>query len=234
MGITQVAPKLNLGMRMIPIQPGEFVFQGVHGVRQNGFKIAQTPCTNEQFYKILKTMPSELSNIVIKPEKRLEDSMYLATVHSEAEKCPMVLLSWREWYEVAQLIGKRLPTELEWERAAAFTDGRPYPWGHIFDHEKAVFLSPGVKAVNKYASASPEGIYGLSGNVREITSSYHGIIDFSYPCIPKFPGNGRFFVTRGGSFGDASIVYLRNDFRNSLDPETPYVNVGCRFAQDLL
>jgi formylglycine-generating enzyme required for sulfatase activity len=232
MVITQVAPKLNLGMRMIPIQPGEFIFQGVHGVRHNGFKIAQTPFTNEQFQKLHKYMPMELKRIVNDPQKRLDGSLKVAADPSEAEKCPMVLLSWDEFSDIAKLIGKRLLTELEWERAASYIDGRDFSWGCAFDPKKAVHNYSGTKAVKKYSAPSPEGVYDLTGNVREVTNSFYGSINFSYSKCPTFPAKGALCVVRGGSFGELSVDYLKSYFRNSIELDSGEVNIGCRFAED--
>jgi formylglycine-generating enzyme required for sulfatase activity len=79
-----------------------------------------------------------------------------------------------------RFVAKRLPTELEWEKAARGPDGRRFPWGAVADCERANYgvwagegpcggRHPGrPEPVGRYPSgASPYGALDLAGNVWE-------------------------------------------------------------------
>ncbi|GAB4454472.1 MAG: hypothetical protein Kow0070_00990 [Anaerolineales bacterium] len=110
------------------------------------------------------------------------------TVQSGYENHPMTMVTWFGAWGYCQYYGWRLPSELEWEKAARGTDGRPFPWGWEIQRENANFYSSrdpfedmssfgsrttpvgfyngstydGYQTLN---SASPYGLYDMAGNV---------------------------------------------------------------------
>ncbi len=118
------------------------------------------------------------------------------------EDMPVTGISWSEAGSYAQAVGKRLPTEAEWEKAARGEDGREYPWGMDFDKELCNTAEADVdevKSVNAYmGNASPYGCINMAGNVYEWTSDWYA----------AYPGNtdvtkdyGQVYrVLRGGSY----------------------------------
>jgi sulfatase modifying factor 1 len=140
-----------------------------------------------------------------------------------AESLPINCIDWFEAEAFCIWDGGRLPTEAEWNYAAAGgTQQRVYPWGSAApDCSYANFgaTSSGIGfcvapngGLNRVGSESPkgDGLYGqadLAGNVTEWVQD--GVSSYTTPCnncsnLTNFP----FRVLRGGSFSDDASSLL--------------------------
>ncbi len=94
---------------------------------------------------------------------------------------PVVLISYEdalayiEWRSHQDGLSYRLPTALEWEKAARGTDGRYFPWGSEWRDDGTNWSKNGpmgTSAVAAYPlSRSAYGIEDMAGNVFEYTST---------------------------------------------------------------
>jgi formylglycine-generating enzyme required for sulfatase activity len=90
---------------------------------------------------------------------------------SDLDEHPVVNVSHRDAAAYAEWAGKRLPSELEWEKAARGPKGYIFPWGDQRTPAKCNVRESGVghtTPVGLYRSgASPYGVFDMSGNVWE-------------------------------------------------------------------
>ena len=175
-----------------------------------------------------------------------EDGQWAQRVYADVEPLPphaaVMHVNWYEADAWCRWAGRRLPTEAEWEQAAATSPDdargasgkRAYPWGDQFpDVARANLygICNAVAPVSAFAAGdSAWGCRQLMGNVWEWTADWFR----PYPGFERDPYQeysepwfGNHKVLRGGCFATSAIL-LRNTWRNFYMPDRRDVFAGFR------
>ncbi len=220
------------GMELVYIPAGEFQMgcdpahngwiycqpeaKPLHAVTLDAYWIDKTEVTNAQY---------ALCEAAGACDPPLEYSSYERGSYYKNEdysEYPVIHVNWQNASDYCTWVGRDLPTESQWEKAAHGETPRTFPWGdepptcnrvNAFLND---FCKGDTTAVGSYpGGASPFGILDMAGNVREwvkdwYSQSYYSSTDsFINPAGPDLIGNK---VVRGGDFfyHDSEMVWTQN------------------------
>jgi formylglycine-generating enzyme required for sulfatase activity len=145
-----------------------------------------------------------------KPPPGKEDHPVVLVAHADAR-------AYAAWLSENTGLAWRLPSELEWEKAARGTEGRRFPWGDEFDPARLNSWDRGPFATMPVASfpegASPFGLMDAAGQVFEWTATASG--------------QGRYLV-KGGSWDDKGCGICRPAARHGRPEGIKHILIGFR------
>ncbi|MBI3211278.1 MAG: formylglycine-generating enzyme family protein [Simkania negevensis] len=234
---------------MVVIKGGEF-FRGSneggrderprHTVVLSGFALDIHPVTNEQFVRFLEVMGGEKDannqDIIQLKESRIKRHAGKLTIESGYAKHPVIGVTWYGAVAYAKWIGKRLPTEAEWEVASY--GGRAdeiYPTGNKIERSQANFFSADTTAVKSYPP-NGYGLYDMAGNVYQWCQDWYDPnyyqVSMQEPENPPGPLQGVYRVLRGGCWKSLQED-LRCSHRNRNNPRIVNRTYGFRCAADV-
>ncbi|OGN59815.1 MAG: serine/threonine protein kinase [Chlamydiae bacterium RIFCSPHIGHO2_12_FULL_27_8] len=211
-----------------------------HKVNINNFALDIHPVTNEQFVRFLQFMGGEKdsnnNDIIRLRNSRIKRTGGKLIIESGYAKHPVVSVSWYGAVAYAKWIGKRLPTEAEWEVAAqGGIESAEYPTGINIDHTQANFFNSDTTSVMSYPP-NGYGLYDVVGNVYEWCEDWYAYnyydTSLQEPEDPKGPPQGVYRVLRGGCWKSLKED-MRCSHRHRNNPGTVNSTYGFRCAADV-
>ena len=205
--------------------------------KTKAYSIATTPITNGQYFEFIKDTGYIAPDIdeqtwksyrLVHPYKSTRRFAWINGKPPQGrEDHPVVLISHNDAEAYATwLSGKtghswRLPTEVEWEKAARGEDGERFPWGDKFDPTKLNSHDNGLydtAPVGIYANgASPFGLLDAAGQVFEWTATM---------------SNNKRAIVKGGSWDDKGCGVCRPAARHSRPLNLKHILIGFRLVRE--
>jgi formylglycine-generating enzyme required for sulfatase activity len=247
---------------LVEIPAGEFAMgsdegrsneRPVHLVYIDRFFIDRTEVTNAEFSEFLNDQGNQVEGgetwlDIDDPDSLIIERNGIFQPRTGFANHPVIEVTWYgaraycEWRGRDQPGMVRLPTEAEWEKAAAWDEGTSmhhvYPWGDDWFQESVnadtpiitvTETAPHTMAIGSFPSgASPYGVLDMSGNVWEWVADWYGLAYYAESVgeNPAGPSDGADKVVRGGSWRSPP-AFARTSVREHNAPDYTF-DIGIR------
>jgi len=175
-----------------------------HKVSLSAYRVCDHLATNREYSLFVKARPGWSKD---RADPELRDESYLFDWTGDQfpegkDDYPVAFVSQPAAEAFAAWLGKRLPTEAEWEYAArGGLVGKKYPNGDQMNDKLANLAKQykGTTPVRKF-EANGYGLYDMAGNLFEWTSDWYGPYSAGDALDPSGSAKGEYKVVRGGSW----------------------------------
>jgi formylglycine-generating enzyme required for sulfatase activity len=217
------------GRFLMGSEAGEADEQPIHPIELDAFYIDKYEVTVSRYARFLHAQAPEQPFL-----------WKQATQGAQGQK-PVIGVDWFDAKEYCEWVGRRLPTEAEWERAARGDDQRTYPWGN--DPPATVHVVAGLKKWTGYDTlgavgshprgGSSYGVEDLAGNAWEWIADRYD--EHYYTASPEYnpqgPNQGPLRVLRGGAWNNDAAT-IRSANRAAYAPSARRNDFGFRCAMN--
>ena len=234
------------GSILLLIPGGKFLAGGsAFEVELSAFYAGLTTVTNAQYVRFLNEVRPDKTDM----EKwiELDRNCFVRAkfsggyeAYGDKEKHPVVQVSWYGAQAYCKWAGGRLPSELEWEKASRFTDGKTYPWGKEWNqslcrNDKNHGTETTSQVFGYPKGVSPWGLYQMSGNVWEWCQDWYDESAYERYKVGNLrtPAGGQYRVLRGGSWDDYCEEGFRCAYRLKRGPTYRFGCYGFRLFRSL-
>ncbi len=202
--IDETMKSIPAGSFIMGAETGPDAEKPPHKVSLSAYRVCDHLVTNREYSLFVRARP-EWSKDRADPE--LRDEAYLSDWTGDRfpegkDEHPVAFVSQPAAAAFAAWLGKRLPTEAEWECAArGGLVGKKYPNGDQMNDKLANLAKQykGTTPVRQF-EANGYGLYDMAGNLFEWTSDWYGPYSAGDALDPSGSAEGEYKVVRGGSW----------------------------------
>lgn len=219
--------RVDAEARLVLVPAGSFIYQKDEERKLPAFYIDKYEVTNAEYGVFLDYIKKTGDHSFCHPDEpknKDHTPKDWGKERTDQPNCPVTGVDWFDAYAYARFVGKRLPTEEEWERAARGTSGRSFPWGSSKDDSEWVNSSnadgfAGIAPVDSLPAGESEcGCANMMGNAEEWTASWLNETSKSSRAI------------RGGHYQSPTTITIT--VRGGYEPTTRTKYTGFRCAKD--